>query len=87
MPTGELTIPQVVVGSLITLYMLALVLRWVGAWIELDLDAGRLRFIPRLTDPLINLMRRVLPPMGPLDWGPVAAIMVTWIVRILLAGY
>ncbi|MBI2432640.1 MAG: YggT family protein [Candidatus Hydrogenedentes bacterium] len=74
-------------GSLLTLYMMALLLRWLAPWLELELSRGWLRVIPRAADPLINLMRRLLPPMGPMDWGPVAAVVLVWIVRIILVNY
>jgi len=76
-----------VLASGLTLYMMAILLRWLAPWIELDVHSPRLRWLPRLTDPLINLMRRILPPMGPMDWGPIAAVISIWMLRLLLAGY
>ncbi len=78
---------RTVIGSVLTLYMLAIVIRWTAPWIELDLKTSRLHWLPRLTDPLIALMGRVLPPMGPMDWSPIAALVAVWIVRIVFAGY
>jgi len=75
------------VGGGLTLYMMALLLRWTAPWLELDLRAGYLRWLPRITDPLINLMRRLLPPMGPMDWGPIAALAAVWILRLILVQY
>jgi len=74
-------------ASGLTLYMMAILLRWLAPWLELDLQGPWLRWIPRITDPLVNLMRRVLPPMGPMDWGPIAAVVSVWVVRLVLAGY
>lgn len=74
-------------GSALTLYMLAILARWTAPWLELDLRARHLRWIPRVTDPFINLMRRILPPAGPMDWGPVAAVVAVWIVRLVLLQY
>ena len=71
------------VGSLLTLYMLLILLNWLGSWIEIDVRAGRLRWISRLTDPLINRLRRILPPMGPMDFGPIAALFLVWAVKIV----
>ncbi len=75
------------IGSALTLYMLAILVRWLAPYIELDLHTPRLRWIPRITDPLINLMRRLLPPTGPMDWGPIAAVVSLWIVRLVLVQY
>lgn len=75
------------VGILLTLYMMAILLRWLGPWLEISARSRTIRFASLITDPLINLMRRVLPPMGPFDWGPVAALVATWLVRLLLVNY
>lgn len=69
------------VYSLLTLYMLLILLRWFAPWIDLDLYSGRLRWISKVTDPLINRMRQLLPPMGPMDFGPLAALVAVWLVR------
>ena len=74
------------VYSALTLYMLLILLRWTAVYLELDLDMPRLKWIRKLTDPLIDLMRRILPSMGPMDYGPLAALMAVWIVRLILVG-
>lgn len=71
------------VYSVITLYMLLILVRWLGAYLELDLY-GRLRWVRRLTDPLLDLLRRVVPPMGPIDLSPLAALGLLWLLRIIL---
>jgi YggT family protein len=71
-------------NTLLALYMLLILIRWLGAWLELDVHSGRLRWIPMLTDPVIAPIRRILPPMGPLDFGPIATLFVVWLVRIIV---
>ena len=69
--------------SLSTLYMMAILLRWTASWLDLDVYSRRLRWIAALTDPLINRMRALLPSMGPMDWGPLAALFIVWVFREL----
>lgn len=69
--------------SLLTIYMILILLRWVGPWIGMDAEIGWLRATRRLTDPLIDGMRRILPPLGPVDLGPIAALFVVWVARSL----
>ncbi len=69
--------------SLLTLYMMLILLRWFGPWMSLEVTAGRLAWVGRLTDPLITRLRKVLPHMGPMDFGPLAALVLVWFVRIL----
>lgn len=75
------------IGIALTLYMMAILVRWVGPWLELDMHAWWMRAIARITDPLLGLMRRILPAMGPFDWSPVAALVAVWIVRLLLVRF
>ena len=67
--------------SLLTLYMLLVLLRWFGPWLSLPVEEGRFRWISRLTDPLIDSARRILPPMGPVDFAPIAALLAVWFAR------
>ncbi len=69
--------------SVLTLYMMLILLRWFGPWLGLEVTAGRLAWVARLTDPLITRLRKVLPHMGPVDFGPLAALVLVWFVRIL----
>lgn len=71
------------VNSTFTVYMLLVLLRWVAGWLELDLYAGRLRWIPQLTDPLVSRLRKLLPPTGPLDLAPPIAVLLLWVAREL----
>jgi YggT family protein len=74
------------VNSVLTIYMALILLRWLAPWLKMDVEGRRFRWAWRLTDPLIGAMRRVLPPMGPVDFGPIAALFVVWIVRIVATG-
>lgn len=75
---------RLAVYSGITLYMMAILVRWTAPFLSLDLYQRGLRFIPVLTDPFLKLIRRTLPPMGFTDWSPVAALLILWVVRVVL---
>jgi len=83
----ERVVLRSIVGNGITLYMLAILLCWTAPWLELDLRHGRLRFVGRLCEPVLERLRKVLPVLGPMDWAPPVALMVLWIIRILLVQY
>ncbi len=76
-----------IIGNGITLYMLAILLCWTAPWLELDLRQGRLSFVGRICDPVLERLRKVLPAMGPMDWAPPVALMVLWVIRIMLVQY
>ncbi len=74
------------IQSLLTLYMLLILLRWLGPWIQLDLYSRRLRWIPALTDPFLNRLRSVMPPLGPIDLAPLVGVLLLWLLRVALVG-
>ena len=74
------------VANLLSLYMLLILLRWLAPRLQLDLHTKRLSWIRAVTDPLLNAMRRLLPPMGPMDFAPLAALFAVWVVRTLAVG-
>ena len=69
-----------------TLYMMAIILRWLGPWIELDLRSKRLSWIRVITDPLIDAIRGVMPRLGPMDFAPLLALLAVWVVRTMAVG-
>ena len=73
------------IWDLLTLYMLLILVRWFGPRVNFDLHSPRWAWIPRLTDPLIKKVRALLPHMGPMDFGPLGALLVVWLARTILA--
>ncbi len=72
------------INSVLTLYMLIILLRWLGPWLSLGLERGFLRLIPRLTDPLLKWVRGLLPPAGPLDFAPLLSVVGVWLLREII---
>ncbi len=75
------------VGSGLTLFMMSILLVWVGPWLEVDTRSPRLRWMVIPAEKLVAAVRRVLPNMGPMDWSPVATLVGVWIVRLVLVQY
>ena len=69
--------------SAFTLYMMMILFCWLAGWLQVDLHDRRLSWMRRITDPLVNRMRKLLPPMGPMDFGPIAAVFVVWLLRTI----
>ena len=86
----ELAPPALIVNNIIysgcTLYMIAILLRWLGPWLNIEFHARPWKWIPPVTDPLLESIRKILPVMGPMDWSPVAALAGLWILRLLFVG-
>ena len=64
----------------------ALVVRVVASWFGAFRYTKWLRPAYALTDWLVEPIRRLLPPTGALDWSPLAAWLVLWVLKqVLLA--
>ena len=76
-----------VLQNLITVYMVLILLRALSAWLQLDMRQKLVQLLCLITDPLLSLMRRVVPPVaGKIDISPAAAILALAIVSALLRG-
>jgi len=71
-------------NAVLTIYMMLILLRWLAGWLQFDVFDRRIRWAWRLTDPLINTLRRIHPPMGPVDFAPIAALVGVFIVRFMV---
>lgn len=72
--------------STFTLYMLLVLVRWLGPYLELDFYDTRLRWIARAVDPLLRTVRSVMPPVGPIDFGPLVTVLLLWMARSVAVG-
>ena len=77
---------KLLLGGSTTLIMAAIVARVVGLW----MGAGRyhrwMRIAYRLTDWIIEPIRRRLPPTGMMDLSPLVAYFLLLLIRIVLLG-
>ncbi len=64
--------------------VLALLLRVVASWFGMFRYSRWMRPAYRLTDWLVEPIRRLLPPMGMIDFSPLVAWLILWIFRQLL---
>src|SRR5687767_943431 len=82
------------VSTLTLVYLVLIFVRIIMSWIPRipynRFLAGALKFVSEVTDPYLNIFRRILPPvrMGPgaLDLSPIVATFVLIIVSSLVAN-
>lgn len=64
-----------IVDKLFLVYTVMLFGRILGSWIP-DLQHTRfMQFIAFYTDPYLNIFRRIIPPLGMMDFSPIIAIL------------
>ena len=82
------------VDALFLVYMILIFVRILLSWIPRipynPTLSAVINFIHEVTDPYLNLFRRILPPIGgggfALDLSPIIAIIVLIIVRAIVVG-
>ena len=82
------------VDALFLVYMILIFVRILLSWIPRipynPVLSAAINFVHDVTDPYLNLFRRILPPVGgggfALDLSPIIAVIVLIIVRAIVVG-
>jgi YggT family protein len=72
------------VSSAFTLVMVAIFIRVIASWFGIGPYRKWMRPLVLLTDWIIEPIRRILPPTGMIDFSPMVAWLVLWVVRGLV---
>ncbi len=68
----------------LTLLTLAIIARAVMSWIQPDPRNTLVRWLNKITDPILNPLGRIIPPIAGLDFTPIIAIVLIQFVQNLL---
>jgi YggT family protein len=71
------------VSGLFTLVMIALFVRVISSWFGISPYGRWMRPVMALTDWIVGPIRRILPPLGMIDFSPLVA----WLVLSLIRGF
>lgn len=81
------------VAALFLVYFVLIFIRILLSWVQnyrvLPYNTALravVRFVQETTDPYLNLFRRVIPPIGPIDISPILAILVLFLVEGLVVS-
>ena len=66
-------------------FMFLIIARALISWVRLDPYHPIVQFLYRVTEPVLEPIRRVLPPTGLIDLSPMIAIIIIFALRTLLA--
>ena len=73
-----------IIYSVFTLYMIAVILRWVAPYLHIELEVGRMAWLKKITEPLLEQTRKIVKPSGFFDLSPLALLFVLWFLRTLI---
>jgi len=73
-----------VINVLFTVYSLAIIARSLLPWLRIDTYHPVMRFLIRITEPVLAPLRRYIPPIGGLDLSPMVALLLLGFVEQLL---
>lgn len=76
-----------VVDGLFSILMLAIFVRVIASWFGISPYSRPMRVVHGLTDWLVEPLRRVIPPIGMLDFTPIVAYFMLWLARGLVMGW
>ncbi|WP_330924517.1 YggT family protein [Candidatus Sororendozoicomonas aggregata] len=92
-PPAMVPVPQVVITSLVKLadhilniYMYSLIIIAIASWVAQGSYNPGLMLLHQLTEPLSSRVRKVIPPVGGLDFSLMAIIIIIYFLKNLLAG-
>lgn len=77
---------RVLVSAAFTVLMAAILIRVIGSWLGIGPYRKWMRPVYALTNWLIDPIRRVLPPLGVIDFSPMVAWLVLYVVRGFVLG-
>ncbi len=74
------------VNLVFTLYSAAIIVRAFLSWFNLSSHNKLVRFLYEITEPLLAPLRRYVPVIGGLDFTPMVALVILWLVESLLSS-
>ena len=78
---------QTFVSVFVVVYSLLIFVYIIASWFRLPYSLNRFqRFLYDVCEPYLRLFRRVLPPLGPMDFSPIIAIGGLYLIRWLVNG-
>ncbi len=57
------------------IYTLILIVRVLISWVNPDPFNPVVQFLSKVTDPVLEPLRKVIPPLGPIDISPIIALL------------
>ncbi|GAB4476439.1 MAG: YggT family protein [Anaerolineae bacterium] len=73
-------------GTLLQIYWIILLARVLLSWFPIDPYHPVVRILFDITEPVLGPLRRVLPPVGMIDFSPLVALLLISVLQQLVRG-
>lgn len=74
-----------ILSTALTIMMYAIIARALISWFDRGMQNPISRFLVQITEPIIAPIRRVLPTAGMIDFSPMVAILLIFVLKQMLA--
>lgn len=74
------------INTLATVLFFAIIIRAILSWIMPNMGAGLSRVLMDITEPILAPIRRVLPPLGGIDFSPLLAMILIQVASYVLTS-
>jgi YggT family protein len=75
-----------ITDTVLTIYMYILIARAILSWVNPDPYNPIVNFLFRATEPVLQRIRRTLPPMGGLDLSPLLVILAIYFLKMFVVN-
>jgi len=75
-----------ILGKLISLYEIALLIRIVLSWVPHNPYNQAVQFLYKITDPVLNPVRKLIPPFRGIDFSPVIVFVGLGVAKRIVGG-
>lgn len=82
---GVVALLGYIIYGLLSLYGLCIFLRIIMSWGQASYGNPLMRFLVRVTDPLLVPLRHMIPPLGMWDLSPLVAFLIIWLFQSAVA--
>ena len=76
-----------IVGYLIEFLGFAIIIRSLLSWFPIDREGPVVQALVQITDPVLEPLRRVIPPIGMIDISPLVATILLFIIAGQLTAF
>ncbi|HKO98193.1 MAG TPA: YggT family protein [Pyrinomonadaceae bacterium] len=72
--------------GMVSFYILLIFIRIIFSWGMITYRSRIMRFLVKATDPMLEPLRRIVPPLGAFDISPIVAFIILWLIQSAIAG-